>query len=79
MRTYDPLMKYLDKCGKEEITLFYEEIEKIVGKKLPLTAYKRKEWWSNNDKTHSQSAAWSDVGYNTRDIVLGESVTFVKQ
>ncbi len=42
MRTYDPLMKYLDKCGKEEITLFYEEIEKIVGKKLPLTAYKWK-------------------------------------
>ena len=31
MRKYDPLMMFLDKSGKDEITLSYEEIEKIIG------------------------------------------------
>ena len=55
------------------------EVEKIIGRELPATAYKKREWWSNNDQTHSQSAAWSDVGYKTCDIILGESVTFKKE
>lgn len=79
MKKYDPLMIMLDKCGKESITLSYEEIEIIIGDKLPNTAYKKKEWWSNNDISHSQSSAWSDVGYRTTNIVLGESITFIKQ
>ena len=78
MRKYDPLMDYLDKCNKLEIKLSYAEIENIIGDKLPITASKRKEWWHNNDKTHSQSAAWSDVDYKVCDIVLGEYVKFRK-
>ena len=79
MRKYNPLMCYLDKCGKESITLTYEEIENIIGDKLPNTAYKMQAWWNNNDLSHSQSSAWSDVGYKTTNIILGESVTFIKQ
>ncbi len=78
MRKYAPLMIYLDESGKEEITLSYEEIEKIIGDKLPNTAHRKSEWWSNNDKTHSQSSSWSDVGYKTTGIRLGESITFKK-
>ena len=55
-----------------------EEIEKIIGDKLPNTAHRKSEWWSNNDKTHSQSSSWSDVGYKTTGIRLGESITFKK-
>lgn len=78
MRKYDPLMLFLDKSGKKEITLLYEEIEKIIGQPLPRTAYNNKAWWNNDDATHTQSAAWSDVGYKTYKINLGESVTFIK-
>ena len=79
MRVYDPLMKYLDECGLQTVTLTYPEIEKIIDRELPATAYKKREWWSNNDQTHSQSAAWSDVGYKNCSIILGESVTFEKK
>ena len=79
MRKYDPLMMFLDKSGKDEITLSYDEIEKIIGDELPLTARNNVNWWNNNDNSHSQSAAWSDVGYRTCKIKLGETVTFVKQ
>lgn len=79
MRKYAPLMLFLDKCNEKEITLSYEEIEKIIGDELPKTAYRKFEWWSNNDNTHTQSAAWSDVGYKTGNILLGKSVTFCKE
>lgn len=78
MRVYDPLMEFLDKCGLQTVTLTYAEIEKIINRNLPATAYKRREWWGNHDRTHSQSAAWSDVGYETCNILLGISVTFQK-
>ena len=78
MRKYDPLMNVLNKCEKEEITLSYEEIEKIIGDKLPATAHKKKEWWSNNDITHTQSSAWSDVGFEVISVILGQAVTFRK-
>ena len=46
MRKYTPLMLFLDKCKDTEITLSYEEIEKIIGEKLPKTAYEKSQWWS---------------------------------
>ena len=79
MRKYDPLMLFLDKSGKDEITLSYDEIEKIIGDELPLTARKNVNWWNNNDNSHSQSAAWSDVGYRTCKICLGKTITFIKK
>lgn len=78
MKKYEPLMLFLDKSGKKEIKLSYDEIEKIIGDSLPITAYKNKVWWNNDDKSHTQSLAWSDVGYRTCEICLGESVTFIK-
>ena len=44
MRVYDPLMKYLDECGIQTVTLTYSEIEKIIDRELPVTAYKRTQW-----------------------------------
>lgn len=41
MRVYDPLMKYLDECGLQTVTLTYPEIEKIIDRELPATAYKK--------------------------------------
>lgn len=78
MGKYDPLMMYLDKSGRGELVLSYKEIESIIGDKLPVTSYRKTEWWSNNDATHSQSSAWSDVGYKTCNIILGKSITFRK-
>ena len=42
MKKYEPLMLFLDKSGKKEIKLSYDEIEKIIGDSLPITAYKNK-------------------------------------
>jgi len=56
----------------------YQQIEKILVTSLPDSAYKYRQWWSNqkNDK-HSQTLAWRDAGYNV-DNVTNDTVTFKK-
>lgn len=62
---YIGLKKYLLKRNEEKITLSFDEIEKIINRKLPNSAYDHPEaWWSNN-YDHSQAIAWIDAGYNT--------------
>lgn len=78
MSKYDPLGKYLKDSNKKIVKLNYEEIEKILSDKLPNTSFKNKAWWSNNDRSHVQSAAWSDEGYAVDKIQLGEYIIFVK-
>ena len=60
MRKYDPLMLFLDKVKQREVTLSYDEMEKIIGDSLPRTAYNNKNWWNNDDKTHTKFCL---VGY----------------
>lgn len=79
MSKYDPLEKYLDESNKEIVHLTYAEIEKILNEKLPKTVFKNKAWWSNNDRSHVQSASWSDTGYMVDEIQLGSYIVFVKR
>lgn len=79
MNKYDPLGKYLEISNKEIVRLTYEEIEKIICDKLPKTAFNNKAWWSNNDRSHVQSAAWSDAGYKVHEIRLVEFIVFRKK
>lgn len=79
MTKYEPLTTYLNLHKKERIKLTYSEIEEILGFKLPVSARKDKRWWNNNDCSHSQSKSWGEAGYKTTDVILGESVVFVKE
>ncbi|GKV56575.1 hypothetical protein NCCP2222_25220 [Sporosarcina sp. NCCP-2222] len=62
---YKQLGEYLKRRNKERIILTFEQIEGIIGRILPQSAYKHPEpWWSNNYE-HSQAIAWMDAGYET--------------
>ena len=78
MSKYDLLNEYLSNCREEKLTLTIKQIEDILGFKLPNTAYTTNAWWGNNDNRHVQAKSWLKSGYNTKDIKLGESVTFIK-
>lgn len=54
MGKYDGLYTYLDKSKSKNIKLTYNEIEKIIGCSLPVSAYRYRPWWGNTDKTHNQ-------------------------
>lgn len=66
MAKYGPLGAYLRRRGSPEIELAFEEIERIIGSKLPETA-SRPQWWANEtnpDTRHVQCSAWQDAGYD---------------
>lgn len=62
---YAPLHQHLRKSGKDELTLTFAEIERLVGA-LPDSATER-GWWSNR-KNALQAGAWMEAGYHVAEL-----------
>lgn len=77
MSELEPLTAYLSGLGKEKIPMTFEEIEKVLGAKLPPSAFKHPAWWSNNPKNNSRTYAWLNAGYKTADVDMkGRKLVF---
>ncbi len=68
MSKYDNLGNYLRKQGYGEVPMTFGEIEKIVGSKLPPSAYRHRPWWSNNPSNSVMTRVWLDAGYRTERV-----------
>lgn len=82
MSKYSKLGEYLNKVNIECITLTYSDIGKIICSTLPMSAGKFVQWWENDYSSNSKSRqcrAWIEVGWETVDIKLKESITFEKK
>lgn len=76
---YQPLQEYLRHQAQQEITLAIEEIEQLIGDRLPATARTHRAWWSNRRKGAVQAMAWMEAGYHTAVIDLAAGrITFRK-
>lgn len=73
---YYPLQEYLERLSYNIINLTFEEIEKIIGNKLPDSAYKHTGWWANGG--HSHASTWLNAGWKVDKVELGNFVVFVK-
>lgn len=77
---YKSLGDHLQKNNLSIITLSYEKIEEVLGFKLVPTAYKREQWWENDENAVGrQCRSWMEVGWRTKDIKLGKTITFYKK
>jgi hypothetical protein len=74
---YEGLYQYFRQLDTTKAELSYEQVEKILGFKLPDSAYKYAAWWAN-DITHSHAKSWMLVDWETDGIDLGKTVNFVK-
>ncbi len=70
-KKYDSLKNYLSNF---ELVLSYRKIERIVGSKLPESAYKYREWWANGG--HIQAKYWLESGWKVYKVILGKEVIF---
>ena len=80
-RKYAPLTEYLSKITANKIILTLSEIEKIIGDKLPPSAYKHEVWWANNDETHPHRFGWINAGFEVTSggqIKTAHQVVFKK-
>lgn len=77
MGKYDPLEKFLRSLGTAHYRASFQEVEKLVGFKLPRSALKHPAWWSNDETGHSHARAWLHAGWRTEALDLASrKVTF---
>jgi hypothetical protein len=77
MSKYESLPQFLASADGATKRLSFAEIERILGFKLPKSAYEHEAWWSNNATGHSHARAWLQAGWRTQDVDLAaRKVTF---
>jgi hypothetical protein len=77
MSKYEPLPQFLGSVGGGLRRMSFSEIERILGFKLPKSAYEHEAWWSNNAAGHSHARAWMKFGWRTEAVDLAaRKVTF---
>lgn len=69
MSFYEPLRRHLAATSAPRVTLSYEEMERLLGRRLPRSARSdhRRQWWANTD-SHSQARAWLSVGRKAKPV-----------
>ncbi|WP_430649266.1 DUF7662 domain-containing protein [Bradyrhizobium shewense] len=79
MSVYDPLREELQRRGAQTIRLTFPEIEAILGRPLPPSAYKFNAWWGNSLRKagHTQSMAWLHAGFAARVSLRQRAVEFI--
>jgi hypothetical protein len=76
MGIYDPLKAFLISSGAEQVPLRFEEIEALIGVRLP-RSQRYAAWWSNNPSNNTMTRAWLEAGYRTERLDLaGRKVVF---
>jgi len=68
---YTPLENYLRDLPKSqrEVTLRFEEIEKILKSKLPSSAYEDRRWWDHETEgNHVNTRAWANAGWKVHSL-----------
>ena len=63
---YGPLERYLRDLPKsqKEVTLSFEQIERILHTKLPSSAYESRTWWDHEKEgNHVNERAWTNAGW----------------
>lgn len=78
---YSPLADWLSSQpgSHKQVTLSFEDIEKIIGGELPGSAHNHRAWWANDSVGHPQSKEWLNAGWRTTYVNISEGrVTFAR-
>ena len=68
---YTPLENYLRELpeSQREVTLRFEEIERILNGKLPSSAYEDRRWWDHETEgNHVSLRAWANAGWKIESL-----------
>jgi hypothetical protein len=78
MARYDKLKHFLIAAKFTDLDMSFAQIEKVLGRALPPSAFKHRAWWSNNPENNVMTRAWIDAGYQTADVdMTAKTVSFV--
>lgn len=69
--SYSLLGEHLDGQNGSAVSLDFSDIEEILGRQLPASAYRHRAWWANTE-SHSQAAEWLQRGWKASELDLEE-------
>jgi hypothetical protein len=79
---YTPLEQYLTAlhASQQDVTLAFEQVERILNDKLPPSAYQYQAWWANQKEgSHVEAFAWVDAGWLVDAVNFAEKwVRFIR-
>ena len=80
MSKYGALCSHLAGLGTEQWRASFEEIEEVLGFRLPPSARDHPAWWANETEAQQpQKLAWLRAGWRTANLNLtGETIEFVR-
>ncbi len=68
MGKYALLGDFLRRQRALEVTVTFDEIERITGAKLPPKAQHHRAWWSNNRSNDVMTKVWLAAGFRTEQV-----------
>lgn len=71
MSKYEPLEVFLNAQQTVEVPMTFEEIERVLGFRLPPRASGHRAWWSNNPSNNVMTKAWLAAGFETERVDMG--------
>ncbi len=79
MSKYEPLQHYLKMQSDNEVPMRFQDVEQLLGKKLPASAYCHRSWWANEAPGHVHAKAWLSAGYATGQVNMEERTLVFKK
>ncbi len=77
MGKYEPLGSFLRRQTTDEVLVSFEQIERIIGDKLPASAHEHRAWWSNNPNNSVMTKAWIEAGFRSEQVDMdGRKLVF---
>lgn len=74
---YQNLIDFLNNQVDVNIKITCSQMEKLLERELPKSAYKFQAYFAN-DKTHHIPRVWLELGYKKIELVLGEYLVLKK-
>jgi len=68
MGKYDALGRHLSHQASDEVAMSFDEIEQVIGAKLPAKAQLQRAWWSNNPSNNVMTRAWLAAGFRSEQV-----------
>jgi hypothetical protein len=72
---YMPLENYLRDLpdGQREVSLGFQQIERILNAKLPSSAYEDRRWWDHETEgNHINARAWANAGWKIASLDVNQ-------
>lgn len=77
MSIYGKLKDILAARDEEAWKVSFSELERLIGAKLPASAFKYPGWWSNNPSNNAMTKIWLEAGWRTEKVdIAGQTLVF---